>query len=205
LLIISLHFSRQGRQSPSCSVGKLADKQTVSPTITSTVTAPKKIVTASACVATVTYCPPKHYKRHFLEERLAGDDEDEVEEEEEDEYAGLTNAERIRRGLPLAKPVDKRTWGYDHGHGKPQPPKAGPSCVPKTVREETTKTITKSVTPTKYVTSTKCAYTQTVQSTVYQSSCKTETQTVVGHKPTTITKTVTPTSSMSSFVRREWC
>jgi hypothetical protein len=189
-------------------VGPHTDNQTVAPTITSTFTAPKKTVTASACVSTVTYCPPKHYKRHFLEERLTDDDEEDVQEEvvEEDEYAGLTNAERIRRGLPLAKPVDKRTWGYDHGNGhghgggKPQPPKAGPSCVPKTVREETTKTITKSVTPTQYVTSTKCGYTQTVLSNTVVSDCKTETQTVVGNKATTVFKTVTPTSSMSFSV-----
>lgn len=176
----------------------IADNQTVCPTITSTITGPKKTITASACVATVTYCPPKHYKRHFLEERLEGDDED-VEEEEVDELAGMTNAERIRRGLPLAKPVEKRTFGLGHGHGHgPEPPKGGPSCVPKTVKVEETKTVTKSVTPTKYVTTTKCAYTQTVQSTSYVTSVKTETQTKNAGHPTTVFTTVTPHQSTSS-------
>lgn len=76
-------------------------------------------------------------------------------EESEEEY--LSNAERLRRGLPLNKPAEKRTFG----HGKP-PPAHGPSCVPstKTVHDQTTKT--KTVTPTKWATTTKCRYTQTV-------------------------------------------
>jgi hypothetical protein len=186
--------------------------QTVDPTITSTIQGPKKTVTASACIATVTSCPPKHYKRHFLEDRLDGSEDveavsegdEEVEVEEVvDEYAGLTNAERIRRGLPLAKPVDKRTFclgGYWLG-GKchQQPPKAGPSCVPKTIKVESTKTITQSVTPTQFVTSTKCGYTHTVQSTVYTTSLKTETKTKTGQGHcTTVFSTVTPTQSMCS-------
>jgi hypothetical protein len=109
----------------------------------------------------------------------------------------MTNAERIRRGLPLAKPVEKRTFGHGHGHG-PEPPKGGPSCVPKTVKVEETKTITKSVTPTKYVTTTKCAYTQTVKSTSYVTSVKTETQTKNAGHPTTVFTTVTPHQSTSS-------
>jgi len=112
----------------------------------------------------------------------------------------MTNAERIRRGLPLAKPVDKRTFGLGHGHG-PQPPKGGPSCVPKTVKVEETKTITKSVTPTKYVTTTKCGYTQTVHSTSYVTSVKTETQTKNAGHPTTVFTTVTPHQSMLSPCR----
>lgn len=114
--------------------------------------------------ATVTGCPKDNGpgKRHFLEQRTAEADE---EAEEEDEYAGLTNAERIRRGLPLAKPADKRTFCKDGKCGPKPPVQAGPSCVPKTEKVEITKTITKSVTPTKYVTTTKCGHTQTATST----------------------------------------
>lgn len=174
-----------------------ADHQFVTPTEVKTKTAHKtEVVTKSKAVATVTSCPnnggPKPYKRHFIEERLAEDEDD--EEFDEDEYAGLTNGERLRRGLPLGKPVEKRTFCFGpHCH---KPPQAGPSCVPKTVKVESTKTITKSVTPTKYVTTTKCGHTKTHASTVCVTSHTVETKTPT--KPcTTVFSTITPTSSES--------
>lgn len=75
--------------------------------------------------------------------------------DETDEYEGLTNAERLRRGLPLAKPNQKRHYPHN-----PQP-----SCHPSTTRVEETKTITKSVTPTQYSTVTSCGFTQTFDTT----------------------------------------
>lgn len=85
-----------------------------------------------------------------------------TDELEEDEYAGITNAERLRRGLPLAKPVVKRTWCKD-GKCHGQPPAPGPSCVPKTFKVEVTKTVTKNKTPTAWVTTTKCGHTKTAE------------------------------------------
>lgn len=158
----------------------------MTPTVTSTKFAPK-ITKTTTQTSTVTSCPNAGGpKRHFLEERTLPEelDDEDVEDGsdvEEDEHAGLTNAERLKRGLPLAKPMSKRTWCRDgkclwdykpdickdgRCYWKPKtPPAAGPSCVPKTVKVETTKTITKSVTPTKYVTTSKCGHTKTATST----------------------------------------
>lgn len=69
----------------------------------------------------------------------------------------MSNAERLRRGLPLNKPAEKRTWPH---YGKP--PGAGPSCVPSTKVEWEKVTKTKTVTPTQWATTTKCRYTKTV-------------------------------------------
>jgi hypothetical protein len=86
-------------------------------------------------------------KRGLIPEFEEDDDEEEI-------YDGLTNAERLRRGLPLAKPV-KRDANVAAWHR--------PSCTPHHV----TSTIisysgTTTVTPTDLTTVKKCAFTETL-------------------------------------------
>lgn len=120
-----------------------------------------------------------------------------------DEY--ISNAERIRRGLPLNKP-EKR-----HNHPG-QPGQPGPSCVPSTSVSWLGATEIKTVTPTQWATTTKCRYTHTVDKVSECRDCsvdgqaeaetttatvlktKTLTETVRG-EPTTIKTTLTPTAS----------
>jgi hypothetical protein len=72
--------------------------------------------------------------------------------DDEDAEVLISNAERIRRGLPLNKP-EKR-------HGRP--PRPGPSCVPSTSVSWVHATEVKTLTPTQWATTTKCRYTHTV-------------------------------------------
>ena len=66
----------------------------------------------------------------------------------------MSNAERLRRGLPPAKP-EKRHDGGSGGYPEP-------SCMPKTETTYTKTTVTKTVTPTHRTTVAECRWTQTV-------------------------------------------
>ena len=80
----------------------------------------------------------------------------------------LTNAERLRRGLPLAAPKQLEKRGGHHGGGHHHPE---PSCTPKREETTTTTTKTKTITPTSTVCVTECKKTKTLDVT-RESRCR---------------------------------
>ncbi|WWC71442.1 uncharacterized protein I206_105398 [Kwoniella pini CBS 10737] len=127
---------------------------------------------------------------------------------EERELEGLTNAERIQRGLPLSRPnqiqkrqnvdVDAEIEVDAQGRKKPRP-----SCYPTHIHTTVYTTKDKTQTPTKWETTTKCAWTKTVDDVVYTRTTITDvhTHTVTERgEPVIITTEITPTRTHTSTI-----
>ncbi|WWC63430.1 uncharacterized protein I303_106032 [Kwoniella dejecticola CBS 10117] len=125
---------------------------------------------------------------------------------DERELEGLTNAERIQRGLPLSKPnhllkrqnVDAEVEVDAQGRKKPKP-----SCYPTHVHTTVYTTKDKTITPTHWETTTKCAWTKTVDEIVRTRTTITDvhTQTITERgEPVIITTATTPTRTHTSTI-----
>jgi hypothetical protein len=125
---------------------------TSTPTVVSTTFAPV-ITVKETTTETATVCSSTHHARNFfMQKRSTVLDADVIDESEDLE--GLTNAERLRNGLPLGKPVVRRVQNS---------PRHFASCHPVHVTSTVTSfTKTETIQPTHFSTTKQCAFTETL-------------------------------------------
>ncbi|WRT68527.1 uncharacterized protein IL334_005504 [Kwoniella shivajii] len=166
----------------------------------------RPVWTTTTSTRVIPTCTPRQNKRSFLDS-LFEENQDQVDERE---LQGLTNGERIQRGLPLAKPNHNRkrspqaaTIDLDlevDAQGRKHP---HPSCYPSHTTQIVTITKGKTITPTQWTTTSKCARTKTVDEVVTTKTTITDVHTETGTKrgqPVIITENVTPTHTQTSIV-----